>query len=496
MSISEELHALILRLHHQEKWKVHPIAKHLRLHHSTVRRALGLLSIPGLPKSRPSLTDPYLPFIKESLERYPDLTASRLFQMVQERGYPGRPSHFRDVVALHRPRKSAEAYLRLQTLPGEQAQADWGSFGQHPFDGALRKLYAFVIVLSYSRMLYFRFFLGQNQSLFMQGHQHAFDFFRGCPRVVLYDNLKTAVLERVGDAKRFNPAFLDFASFHGFEPRPVGVRKGNEKGRVERAILYLRTSFFPARTWTSLEDLNAQALRFCTKHAAQRRCPEDRTLTVQAAWEREQPRLLPSPQPPYPSDERIEVSIGKTPYARFDRNDYSVPHTAVRRMLTVLASADTVRICQGDQVLAVHKRSFALGATIEDPAHLDALRKEKHKAREPAALRRLTVAAPAAHAFLCRLAERGGAMGPCIARMERLLDLFGPAELQAALTQAGHLPTADIHAVHLLLDQRKRQLSLPPPVGVHLAEDSPLRSVSVTPHSLSSYDSLTPKDSQ
>lgn len=494
MSIDRELHALILRLHHQEKWKVHSIAKHLRLHHSTVRRALGLDTLPGAPRARPSLTNPFIPFIKDSLKRYPDLTACRLFQMAKERGYQGQQSHFRDVVSLHRPRPHAEAYLRLQTLPGEQAQADWGSFGQHSFDGAIRKLYAFVIVLSYSRMLYFRFFLGQNQSLFMQGHQHAFDFFAGVPRVVLYDNLKTAVLERVGDAIRFNPAFVDFAAFHGFEPRPVGVRKGNEKGRVERAILYLRTSFFPARTWTHLADLNAQALAFCTKQASQRRGPDDRTLTVQAAWENEQPRLLPIPQPPYASDERLEVRIGKTPYARFDRNDYSVPHTAVRRLLTVLASADTVRICEGDSVLAVHQRSFALGATIEDPAHVEDLRKEKHRAREPAALRRLTVAAPAAHAFLCRLAQRGGAMGSCIARLERLLDLFGPDELQSALTQAGSLPSPDVHAVHVLLDQRKRQLSLPPPVGVHLPEDSPLRSVSVTPHPLSGYDSLSTKD--
>lgn len=495
MSIHMELSAHIVRLHKQEKWKVGEIAKHLKVHHSTVRRALGLEVIPTSATPRPSLVDPFMPYIKKTLESYPDLCAARLYQMVKRRGYTGKGSHFRDIIARHRPRPEAEAYLRLQTLPGEQAQADWGSFGQHNFDGTLRKLYAFVIVLSYSRMLYFRFFLGQDQSLFMQGHQHAFNYFHGIPRVVLYDNLKTAVLERVGDAIIFNQDFWKFAAFHGFQPNPVGIRKGNEKGRVERAILYLRTSFFPARSWTNLADLNAQALDFCQQEATQRRCPDDRTLTVQTAWEKEQPLLLPIPQPPYPTDQRVEVSVGKTPYARFDKNDYSVPHTAVRRLLTVLASGETVRILDGDCVLASHKRSFAIGTTIEDPAHIEALRKQKHRAREPAALHRLSGAAPAAYDFLRRLSEHAGALGPCIVRLERLLDLFGPAELQTALLQAAELPTPDVHAVLLILDQRKRQLSLPPPIGLHLPEDSPLRSMSVTPHPLSGYDPVKKDDS-
>jgi hypothetical protein len=358
----------------------------------------------------------------------------------------------------------------------------------------MRTLSAFVMVLSYSRMLFVRFFLGQTQPLFLQGHQHAFDFFAGVPRVILYDNLKSAVLERVGDAIRFHPVLWDFASHYGYEPRPVAVARGNEKGRVERAIRYLRTSFFPARTWTDLADLNAQALAFCQNEAARRRCPDDPTLTVQAAWHREHPRLMSLPQVPFPTQERVEVRVGKTPYVRFDTNDYSVPHTAVRRTMTVLASEDTVRICEGDTVLAVHRRCMDRGQTIEDAAHIEALRKEKHQAREPATLRRLTLAAPAAHDFLRRLAERGGVLGPTVVRLERLLDLFGAAELQGALSAAAALPVPDVHAVHLLLDQRKRQLSLPPPIGATLPDDSPLRALTVTPHSLSSYDTLTQED--
>lgn len=494
--IDPQLRARIVRLFTQEKWNVHSLCKQLHLHHSTVENILRQGGVDHPVAVRPSLADPFVPFIKDTLQRYPGLSAARVFSMVKERGYPGESDgHFRKIVARYRPRPIAQAYLRLQTLAGEQAQVDWAHFGKHPVGDTMRTLSAFVMVLSHSRMLFVRFFVAQTQSLFLQGHQHAFDFFGGVPRILLYDNLKSAVLERVGEVIRFHPVLWDFALHYGFEPRPVGVARGNEKGRVERAIRYLRTSFFPARTWRDLDDLNAQALDFCQKEAARRRCPEDHTLTVQAAWEQEKPLLLPIPQTPFPTEERIEVRVGKTPYVRFDKNDYSVPHSAVRRTLTVFATDKTVRICDAEQVLAVHSRCLESGKTLEDAAHIEALRKEKHQAREPAVLRRLGLAGPAAREFIGRLAARGGAMGPTLIRLERLLDLFGAAELQAALQTLSSQPTAEVHDVHLLLDQRKRQLDLPPPIGVPLPDDSPLRAVTVVPHSLSSYDSLTQEDS-
>lgn len=186
----------------------------------------------------------------------------------------------------------------------------------------------------------------------------------------------------------------------------------------------------PARNFSSLQELNAQALVFCHRESAQRRCPEDHSLSVRAARELERPLLLPLPETTYPG---------------------------------------------------------------EKEAHIDALRKEKRRAKEPAILRRLTVAVPAAEDFFHLLAARGGALGPSLVRMERLLDLYSPAELQAALLAAADLPSPQIHDIHVLLDQRKRQRCLPPPVGVHLPQDSPLRALSVTPHSLASYDALTPQ---
>ncbi len=115
------------------------------------------------------------------------------------------------------------------------------------------------------------------------------------PRELWYDNLKSVVLERHGDAIRFNPRFLDFAGHYRFLPKPVAVARGNEKGRVERAIRYVRDNFFAARTWRDIDDLNAQARAWCDGIAADRPWPDDRSLTVREAFERERGSLLALP---------------------------------------------------------------------------------------------------------------------------------------------------------------------------------------------------------
>jgi len=334
VTISPELEAQILRYHHVEKWRPGTIARQLHVHYGTVARVLAQAGLPRIGPARPSAIDPYLPFILQTLEKFPTLTASRLYAMIRERGYAGGPDHFRHVISRHRPRRKAEAYLRLRTLMGEQSQVDWAHFGKLKIGRAVRPLMAFVMVLSYSRDIYLRFFLNASMENFLRGHVGAFATWRGLTRVLLYDNLKSVVLERVGDAIRFHPTFLDFARHYRFEPRPVAVARGNEKGRVERAIRFARESFFAARSFVDLDDLNAQAEAWCRSVAADRRCPGQMTLTVREAFAEEAPHLLALPDNPYPIYEREAVIARKTPYVRFDLNDYSIPHTHVRRPLT------------------------------------------------------------------------------------------------------------------------------------------------------------------
>ena len=227
--ISPDQEALILRLHHAEKWRVGTIAGQLGLHRDVVIRVLEDAGALEPPLPRPSMIDPYVPFLLETMKEYPTITAARLFEMAKGRGYPGQPGHFRHMVSRIRPPRPVEAFLRLKTLPGEQAQADWAHFGKIDFGETERTLWAFVMVLSYSRVIFLKFYPGSSSFYFILGHVEAFGFWNGSVRVVLYDNLKSVVLERRGDAIRFHPTILALAAHYRFEPRPVAVGRGNEK---------------------------------------------------------------------------------------------------------------------------------------------------------------------------------------------------------------------------------------------------------------------------
>lgn len=494
--IDKDIEAQIVRLHLIEKWPPGTIARHLRLHHGVVRRVLGRVGVPSATLSRRrSMADPFAGFIAETLVKYPDLCASRLYEMVKERGYPGSGGHFRMIVQRFRPPKPAEAFLRLRTLPGEQAQVDWASFGEVTVPGGKRPLVAFVMVLAWSRMVYLRFGLSQRMGAFLEGHTEGFHFFGGVPRVVLYDNLRSAVTERIGDAIRFNETLLAFASHHGFEPRPVAPFRGNEKGRVERAIRYARDSFFPARAWTDLDDLNAQARAWCLGIAAERRCPGDRTRTVGDAFAEERSRLHCLPEAPFPAEDREEVHVGKTPYARFDGNDYSVPAERVRRTLTAFASSASVRVLDGLDVVATHARSWGRHQVIEDPAHVAALVATKRKAAASRGLDRLARAAPESRRLLGVMAEHGGNLGAATTALLRLLDAYGAEALDLAITESLAAGRAHPQAVRQVLDRKRQERGLPPPVPVTLPDRPAVRELAVTPHRLDSYDTLTKDNS-
>jgi transposase len=492
--ISKETEAEVVRLYHGERWPIGTIASQLGLHHTTVQRVLRHTGVDAkVVAPRPSMVDPFVPFIIEQLGKYPDLRSSRLFVMIKERGYLGGPDHFRRIIGRLRPKKPAEAFQRLRTLPGEQAQVDWAHFGKLPVGRALRPLWAFVMVLSYSRRLFLRFFPGASMPFFVRGHVEAFTEFGGVPRVLLYDNLKSAVLERHGDAIRFHPTLLEMSAHYRFEPRPVAVARGNEKGRVERAIRYIRDAFFAARNYADLADLNRQAAEWCATAAVDRSWVDDRSRTVRQAFEDERGRLLSPPSEPFPAHERLEVEVGKTPYVRFDLNDYSVPHDRVQRTLVVYADLDEVRIADGNQVVATHVRCWDRAQQLEQPEHLQRLVDEKRRAREHRGLDRLARAARSSQSFLRLVAERGGNVGNTTARLLVILDSAGAGELEEALVEAIERDTIHAGAVRQIVDRRRSTRGLPPPVSIPIARGEHADLV-VTPHALSTYDALKKED--
>jgi transposase len=489
MTIDKDIEAKILRYHFVEKWSVGTIATQLCIHHGVVDRVLAQAGLPKVERTlRASIIDPYLPFIIETLEQFPTLTAARLYGMAQQRGYKGGSSHFRQRISELRPRKRPEAYLRLKTLPGEQAQVDWGHFAHIQIGQAKRPLMAFVMVLSWSRQIFLQFYVNQQMASFLRGHVAAFEAWQGIPKICLYDNLKSAVLERHANTVRFHPTLLDLSSHYHFEPRAAAPARGNEKGRVERAIRYIRDNFFAGRHYHSLDDLNAQAEQWCIGTSADRRCPENKDITVREAFEQEKPSLLALPDNPFDTREQQVVRAQKTPYVRFDLNDYSIPDQYVQKSLTVSASLKQVRIIDGTQRIAIHPRSFSKGEQIEDEQHINALWLAKTNAKEHRGQSRLCLASSHTENLLQEMIKRGHAIKSSINRLNQLLDDYGSSELHQAIGEAIKQQSPSVEGVEQILECRRERRQQPPPIAVSVPDK--VKHYQVKPARLSDYDKL------
>lgn len=493
--ITPEQHAEIRRLYYGEHWKVGTIAAALGVHHDTVRAAI-VNDTQGVRRGtcRATQLDPYLPLIRDTLAQYPRLRATRLFEMVKGRGYPGSVVQLRRAVRLIRPAATATVYRRLTTLAGEEAQVDWGSFGSIRIGRGVRPLSGFVMVLAYSRAIFALFTVDQTLESFLRGHVEAFTGWPGVARTLVYDNLRSAVLERAGTAIRFHPRLLELAGHYHFAPRPCTPGRGNEKGKVERQIQYLRHAFFAARTFVDVDDLNAQFRCWRDEVAHQRPHPEQRDRTVAEVLLEEQPRLLPLPAHPFETQVMRVVISGKTPYVRFDRNHYSIPHTYVRRPLTLLASPTTVRVLAGTEEVARHARSYDTGAVVEQEAHVAGLVAATRQDNPSSARDRLRLAVPAAATLLERLAARGESLRYPVVRLLALLDDYGPQELAAAIDRALERDALGAGTVAHILETRRRQRGLKPPIPMALPDRPGVRDLDVTPHRLETYDALTRSD--
>ncbi len=489
--IPPETVAQIRHLFHAEHWKIGTIAAQLGVHHETVRRALQTDRFNRDRIVRPTLVDPYTDFIRETLSRYPRLRATRIYHMIVARGYRGSEGTVRRAVADLRPTRR-EAFLRLRTFPGEQAQVDWASFGKVTIGRAERNLSCFVLTLSHSRALYLEFFFDQTLENFLRGHVHAFGDWGGAPRIILSDNLRSAVLERRGDAVQFHPRLLELCAHYHFTVRPCQVGRGNEKGRVERAIQYIRTSFFAARPFTTLEDFNRHARLWRDEVAHRRPWPGDGSRIVEEVFNEEKARLLPLPLHPFDTNLLVSIQSGKTHYVRFDLNDYSIPPDAVGRPLTLVASETTVRILDGSQETARHARSWDRHAVILDPAHEEQLLAEKRKAFGSTPGGRLALAVPESEQLLDAAFQRGEPAGPQTAQLLRLLEDYGAQELRKAIREALERNTPRASSVAFIL--RRRARAHPGITPVQLPRRPDLADLHVEPQNPETYDDLADTD--
>ncbi len=488
MTVAPEVEADIRRHFFAEHWRVGTIAAQLGIHPDAVRRVVGLDSARRVVPAREpdTLVAPYADFIAQTLARYPRLRATRLFDMLAPRGYKGSVRTLRGYVARARPASPRGAFLRTETLVGEQAQVDWAFVGDREVPGGRRGLWLFVMVLSWSRMLFAECVWDLTAASLRRSLIRAHAFFGGSPRQWLFDNPRTVVLERRGDAARFHPAVVELSAAFCTQARLCTVRAPQEKGRVERAVRYLRDRFLAGREVRDVAQGNRELGEFLREVAPARPHPRLPDRTVGDAFAEERTKLLALPDPMPSPEQVVPVAIDRTAFARLDTNLYSVPPAWAGRTLTMAADDARVRLLDGATEVASHARSWGRRQVSEQREHRAELVAERRAARGLKGRDRLRAEVPGIDALLARWLDAGRNLGNAVARSLVALDLYGAEALREAVAEATARGTDDPGALGLLCEQRRRAAGRPVPTPVRFGEH--VRDAVVTPHDLGGYD--------
>lgn len=328
------------------------IAKGLGLSRKTVQRVIVEFELarregirnPDLPQAkvrRPSLLDPFEGFIEKTLLRYPNITAVRLLEELEARGFTGKYSIVRERLKELRPAPRREPVVRFETKPGEQAQMDYSPYTLDFTSEGRRRVYAFSYVLGYSRRQYLRFVRSQDFTTTIREHVRAFEYLGGAAQLCLYDGMKVVVLGYDGDEPIYNPRFLAFATYYGFRPWACRRFRPETKGKVERQFDYVEKNLLNGRSFAGLEDLNRVTEEWLrTKSDSRRRPGSDRQVIE--LWEEEKTVLRPLPEKPYDTAQVIYRVADAEGCLLYQGNWYSVPWQLMGELLPVRVTAEAL----------------------------------------------------------------------------------------------------------------------------------------------------------
>jgi transposase len=322
------------------------------------------------PEKRGSKLDAWEPQLRELLQRYPNITATRMFEELAKLGYKGRYSLVRDRVRELRSRPIKPLTVRFETGPGEQAQMDWSTY-EIPFtEEGRRKVNAFSYVLAYSRRQYVSFTERQDFDATVREHIQAFRHLGGPAAVCLYDNMKVVVTRWEDGQPIYNTRFLSFATHYGFKPWACQIRRPQTKGKVERPFQYIEGNLLNGRAFRSLEHLNEVARCWLSEIADRRQHGTTRKTPLELHAE-ELPHLLPMPNLEFDTSQVVYRHVESDGTIRYENNRYSVPWQLVGELLPIRISERSL-IVYGRNLNPVAEHRLAQGHTLEpivDPSH-------------------------------------------------------------------------------------------------------------------------------
>jgi len=351
------------------------ISRELGISRNTVRKYVRSDEVPKAKRreKQGSKLDPYKGHIDGRLSAGVD-NCVVLLREIRELGYDGSYPTLTNYVRPRRRPRQPRATVRFETAPGEQAQVDWGSFAYVGEDGRKHRVWAFVMVLSWSRTIYVEFVRRADVATFIRCHLNAFEYFGGVPRRCLYDNAKVVVLGRDREGRpEWNSRMLDFSLRMGFDLRLCRPYRAQTKGKVESGVKYVRGNLWPGVRFTDDADMNRQALEWCDAvanrrvHGTTHRVPREMLAEELAHLGSLPPR---SGLAPYMREER---KVARDGYVHWERSRYGVPWSWAGSTVQVGVRAGTVEVWSGDVRLAVHPQAQRTGQRLTLPGQWDGL---------------------------------------------------------------------------------------------------------------------------
>lgn len=484
------LHLAIHDLHSQEGLGPQSIAKRLGIPLRTVERHLAQPRCPEpATRRRPSQLEPFRPQIMAALDR--GLNGEQVLRHLREAGYQGGRSILMSFIRAARP-PVKEAFLTLKFEPGQNAQVDFAECGLVGVGEERRKLYAFLMILGHSRRIFVRFILRMNTEHFLACHREAFEHFDGVPREIMVDNCKVAVVHgkaMFGPAV-INPRYAELAAHYGFRPVPCNVRSPHEKGRVERAVGYLRTNFLNGMDTAgmTLAAVNAAASGWMEEVADVRPLKGSKD-TPALLFPAEQAGMLPLPRLPGDCSVRQTVRITRQCRISFEGNRYSAPMACAGREAELVILPETLRLVCDGQTIAEHRRCFGHGQTLVIPAHDLELVKRRQRAAKAKAIELFLGLSRGTAAYYQELCRRRPDAFLHVARILALISEYGQDQVVDALDGAMQLEAFGAEYIANLLAARRHRHAEPSPLQLTHKRDC--LDLEVARPDLDIYDQLT-----